>query len=454
LPLRWSYIVTESEPGGTLVHYSQGLVMPIQIGLAVAFVVVFVLGIRRRAVTFGGTLLAALAMVGTGVVAGAAVWVAYKLVEATVRGPLSLLTGGTYNVTLYDVGFAGMAVAVMALLYTWYRKKITGTNLLMGAALVTLLLGTAFSLMLPGGSYLLQWPLLVALLALACRFLAADSEATWVKVVTLVPTALASILLVVPAVCLMMPISMHVALFGLMVALLGLVAPHLEAMASAGRWLVPGEGAAGAVVFLLTAVILSAPNASHPAPSSVWYSLNADAGEATWVSMEAEPDEYARQFLTGPVTLAPLSGFAPLPLPGVGATAKAPVVALPAPAVTLLGSRVDEGNRTLHLRLAPGAGAESIVVKVAGGEVLAAAVGGRPVAEPGALAQFGLFYTTPGEGFDLSLTVKGTGPVAVQATAQFDGFAVVGGQVQPRPAHLMPGVELDGKSLVWKSFEF
>jgi hypothetical protein len=140
-------------------------------------------------------------------------------------------------------------VAVVAALYLWYRKKITANNLLAGAALLSLLMGTAFSLLVPGGSCLFQWPLLLTLVALACRFLAADPEAMWVKLVAMVPTAVAAILLYGPAVYVLLtlaPISMHSALFGLFVLLLGLLTPHLEAIAGMGRWLLPGVGALGA----------------------------------------------------------------------------------------------------------------------------------------------------------------------------------------------------------------
>lgn len=150
-----------------------------------------------------------------------------------------------------------------------------------------------------------------------------------------------------------------------LVLLLGLLAPQLALIARAirGRWLPAAASLLAALIgvgLLVAGNAASGYDAAHPRPDTLFYAFNADRGEASWATLDPEPDQWTRQFLsrnTEERSVEELFGVG-----GSGSTkvltGPAPVAPLKPPELELLGQ--EEANvteRVLRLHLSSPRGA-------------------------------------------------------------------------------------------------
>ncbi|OGX91545.1 hypothetical protein BEN49_19390 [Hymenobacter coccineus] len=95
----------------------------------------------------------------------------------------------------------------------------------------------------------------------------------------------------------------------------------------------------------------SRPTAEHPQQTHVFYTLDANRGQAYWLSSMAGPDAWTRQFFSAP-TVGPLPELLPgvtLPVLHQGA----PRLALAPPTVTVLADTTLPTGRRLRLQVRP-----------------------------------------------------------------------------------------------------
>jgi hypothetical protein len=161
------------------------------------------------------------------------------------------------------------------------------------------------------------------------------------------------------------------------VALLPLLAPTGRARRGA---LLPVGALLAAVALTAAGLAADRFDDAHPRRSHLAYVLDADTGAAHWVSAEAEPTGWTRQYLDGHDTAALPAGYAR----GELWTGPAEAVDVPGPEVT--GSR--EGD-VLRLRVLPRRGPSSVTLRldvpitgataeVVGEEPVARTVSGTP----------------------------------------------------------------------------
>jgi hypothetical protein len=248
------------------------------------------------------------------------------------------------------------------------------------------------------------------------------------------------------------------------VLMLGLLIPHLDLVAQAGRWVLAGTSAALALGLLLVGSLTAGFDARHPQPDTILYALNLDAGQAIWASADEKPDEWTAQFLGAD----PHRGFVADYLGGSDAKlhSAAPPAALLAPNVRFVDARSADGAQTVRMRVTGPAGANLIVLET-GSEVGRVTVDGRPVADrplssgsrvsPWTLS----FWNPPTRGFDLTLEVQGTAPLRVTARASTPGLPPIPDAAhRNRPPDTMPisadpaSIEQDSSTVVSKSFSF
>jgi hypothetical protein len=166
------------------------------------------------------------------------------------------------------------------------------------------------------------------------------------------------------------------------------------------------------------------------------YALDADTGQARWLSTESSPHAWTDQFVTGtprPVT-GTLPAFGGLPL----LAGQAPAATLPAPRVDPVADTRTGDSRQVRLRVVPQRAVRLLALHVADGVTVAAAtVGGRAVPVDRRIGDgwgFGfVFHAPPAGGVDVTLTVRGTGPLRVRAMDASDGLDALPG-FRPRPA--------------------
>ncbi|HEU4596152.1 MAG TPA: M28 family peptidase, partial [Pyrinomonadaceae bacterium] len=435
--------------GTFFVNYSEVWALPLAALAAVLFVCLLILGLKRRALTFKGMTAGFLALL----VASALAWAAST---GAWRAAQKLLDGGyeshpwrtPYNLAPYEIGLVLLAFAVAALVYAFLFRRTRAADLLAGALLWWLLFLILTAAVLPLGSFMYAWPLLGALPGLALlifrdggRFASPSSQ------LVLALCAVPAVLLFAPLIyMLFMMLGMELAGFYMILAVLlvGLVVPQLLALLTArGRWLLPAALALAGVGFILVGVAGSGFDERRKKVNSVFYLLDADAGRARWLSMDARTDEWTSQFIREGASRESVAHVFPWVRPR-GWQADAPPVALPAPGVELLEDRAaGEGVRSLRLRITSARRAPSLLVFTEPEtEVRRAFVNDQPLIESVGDAPQGLrlSYAAPrAEGFELLLEIRDTTPLRlVVEDISYELPEVPGQTFQPRPPHMMP----------------
>ncbi|HET9016001.1 MAG TPA: M20/M25/M40 family metallo-hydrolase [Thermomicrobiaceae bacterium] len=440
---------------GLAVSYSTALIWPFT-ALAVALLAgALVLGFRRRRVTVGGLGLGfgafLVGALGSVLLVGLAQW-ALRALDSNYQ---AFLIGIAYHGEILLGAFLALSLALTAAVGTWARRRAGSAGLATGAALGWALVTVGASVVLPGGGYLFTWPLVGAALALGWLFLRPERGAsTGLTVGTMA-------LVVVPSVALLTPVVLAVAAVAaylgaqvelpmapLPIALaalgFGLVLPWLPVPGGRARWGLPAAAALAALLLVGFGVARSGFDVSQPRPDQIAYVLDADRGQASWISVGDRSDAYTAQFFTGGATR---TTFAPMPSEQPDRTfpaleTAAPVVDLPSPVLTVTNDLAGPAGRTIQLHLTSPRGAPNVQLELtAPGGIDRLVVAGRTV-DLGGAARTSLtlqYYGLPANGVDLTLGTAGVGPVTAAIEDRSNGLPDVPGMtVRPRPATTMP----------------
>ena len=255
-----------------LVHYPQAWSIPLAIFAVLLGAGVIAVGLRRGHVRPGG--------LGLGfVVLPVAMAAAALVAHLTWTVILALHPGGVwaleYRPAIIWLGMASLTVAVTATLYAALRNRIGAFDLAVGGLLWWLLLAAATSVAFPPASYLFTWPLVFSLLGLGILF-AVEARPTpgWRRFTVLMITGIPAAFLAASGVYgitmtreLLLPyvVPMFAAAIVLM---LGLLIPHLDLIARAGRWVLAVGTAALALGLLLAGSLSAGFDARHPQPDT------------------------------------------------------------------------------------------------------------------------------------------------------------------------------------------
>ncbi|WP_211287481.1 M28 family peptidase [Isoptericola jiangsuensis] len=341
-------------------------------------------------------------------------------------------------------GFRVALLGIVALVVTgWFvglRRWLGSPALAVGALGWLALLGVVLAAVTPGGSYLAALPALAGAVA---GIVALGRGATGRRVAVTLGAAVGVVVLA-PVVLLFFPAlglatgaapAVVAALLGLaLVPVLAVVLPT----GRPGRWTVAACGAV-AVGALAVGFVVDSFDAETPRPTALGYALDADTGDAWWVSDEVTPGDWTAQYVDG---TAPLSVRFP-PLHDEVWAGPARVADLPAPTVEVVDDVTTGDERSLTLRVRPGDGEIGTAgalryVDVSGaatdaGVVRAAEVAGRdvPVDAGGHLDT--RFYAPDADGFEMTLTVAAGQDVVLRLVAAGGGLETLPGFVE-RPA--------------------
>jgi MFS family permease len=448
---------------GVVAHYPQPWATPLAAAVAALLIGLLVVGFRRRRLTIGGLVVGTLAfLLGTiGTFALATLtWMGIKALNPNYQ----VVLVGTYQGALFLAAFAALAFGIMAALYVWLRARVRLANLTAGALLIWMVLMGLTAARAPGASYLFTWPLLFALLGLGW-LLIGDNQAAhpWRSVAVLFLAAAPGVILVTLAatnplfpmmnrleMMTQLPLSVAPALLvtllaGLLVPQFALLAGEADRTASPAwrRWLVPGTAVLIGLALIGVANVRSGFDAQHPRPNSIAYQLDADTGQALWLSADPAPDAWTRQFFPDPAVIRRGERFPTLGLPAFAAAA--PVVVLPAPAVAVLGDSTDGTLRTLNLQLISPRHAQNLAAEIqAEGEIVAATLNGQALDfsafTPEQRRQLVFTYVNPPEqGIELTLRIASTGPLALRLQDSSAGLPHIPGMtIAARPPEMMP----------------
>jgi hypothetical protein len=435
--------------GATVLHYPAQLIMPLTILTVLLFAAVAVFGWRKKRVTAGGIVVGFFLFLLT---LGLAYGVSFGIwwLNVTVQGWFgSGLQDDFYQSKLYLVGFLAVTLALSTALYNLFVKKIRMENLALGGLLCWLVLLVVVSVLLPGASYILMWPLWFSLIPLALMFRKEEREAVSTRrFIIMTLCAIPGIILVVPMiyqifVALGLPM---VAVAMLLVTLLcGLLLPYVSLMTASRNWLLPAGAAGVGVLLVVLAATTGAFDRQHPKANNVSYIQNTDLGKAVWASTDGKTDEWTRQFFPGSAEVGSLMEYIPTNYKGF-LQSPAPFIVLPTSDIKVLEDQTQEGVRRLRLSIKSNYPTGYMTAPTDGNtEVLAATIkGARYVNEvrrsKTSSNSWALnYYAPPAEGFEVTLEVNASQPLKLRVVDQsYELPQMPGGSLKPRPEHIMP----------------
>lgn len=424
--------------GSWLVRFPASWVLPLMIVIALLPLLAFTLALRRGHLRAGG--LAAgfavqlVAVAVPAVVALVARGLLFPLpYDFRIWGDGSSVAWTLFGVVLLSAGLAG-------LVYAAARRGVEARSLAAGGLLLWTVVAILVSVSAPGASYLFLVPLFFQAFATATflppatEWAAAEAAGTGnarAPVAVSVWATLAAAIVVAglvwaPALALTavgLAFGAGVIVAALTGLLLALIAPQLELITRLGsRWTVPAALTAAGVV-LIVAVRLSAGfGPASPQPNSLFYTLDADSGEARWATLSDRPDAWTARVVGEGSERTTLPAFLGSDTDVTVARARA----LPLPSATL--EVLEASARRHRLRVVPPTGADRLRVMLAPGSALAGvAVQGRPIEVPDDLGDGALsfVYSAPPSG-GIELVIDTTGAQALDLGAVASWYRLPG----------------------------
>lgn len=451
-----------SLPGNFFVHYSGGLIWPLAIGSGVFLLAMIFYANGAWQTRLSAILVSFLADIGVVIVLGI---VGFGYVFGVHHLHQTVLSEGPLDQSVYYIlGLFSLLVAVLALFYRWFCKKIKPPAFFLGGAILVFILVVATSKLLPGGSYLLVWPLLVALLATA-TFAFRPGELSIFSAILLCIVSLPALLLFVPLLkgffTALGFTTVGAPLLSITFGLLFLVIlPFLDPVLESAGKVIALLAVVAAVALFIAGASTTRYSSEHPKPSMLAYALDADTGKALWTSSSSRVDSWIAQYAGASPTRGKLPDFYPVWYPGEFLSHDAPVVALAPPLAELADKSSDGDTRSLHLHIATPRHAREIHVGVAQAEVLSASVNGHDLGKPSdarwrTQGQWSFDYSNPpADGIDLQLRVEGLGSVTLILIDRSSGLpAIPGANYPPRPPDSMP-IHSGDQTMVRRSFVF
>ena len=453
-----------------VVRYSTAWVLPLAALAIIVFVSVTVSAWRRLNTSIGGLLLGLVVLLVLGGLAG--LWGYYfsrmiGWVHTRWLSPGNLAMSGPYGLALVMT-----TVTAGLFFYALLRRMFAAQTLALAGLFLCLLATCTASWAVPGGSYVLLWPLVGSLLAVTQLSSAIDRRATVGLAPTVVICALG-----LPSTLILWPLmwmlfqslgltpESGVAVGLLTVLALFTLAPQIEVLADGTRlW----PAAAALMVTLASlgyGITTTTFSGAQPRTINVIYVLDADKHEAYWVARAPAMHSWLRQIFGD----APASGRPAVLLPSWSSLEGTPgyvhqradLVDLGTPAATLIpGGDTSERGRSVVLRVTPSAEGHALSIWLSGASVLEAHVNGHDLGIGASPTQSrGNWWTleyanAPASGITIALMLKSTDRVSVAVLDRTMGWPAIAGKVfTSRPADLMT-IQSGDQTVIRRNFVF
>lgn len=460
--------------GGTVARYPASWSPLLSAFAALLLLAVFVVGFRTKRLTVPGLLVGLVALPVT-----IALALFICALGARFAGRSSAEGVAFYASEFYYVGIVCLGLAVAATLYALLARRTKLENLHAGAMVWWLALTAATTFLLPGGTYLFVWPLLVgSALGLYLMLRPAAGElgragALWLG---------AGLVLLVTApvtyqILLALPGPMGFVVTFLVVLTAALLLPLYQLVSRPGAVWVPALTAAAAVAFFAVAVLQAKPGPGYPKENQVFYAANLDQGKAVWATLEQSEDAWTSQFFAGQGGVGDLTSVMPDYLYGNMPMLQrpAPVVELASPSVSVVGDETDDGDRR-RLRLtvnSPRQSPELFVfvesdaslrmpelnralpeaerMLMPGANGLVGEGGGAQASPPTSVK----YVALPREGASLLLETRKGAPVKLHVLERsYELPKIPGFEVKPRGAEFQAVRSLGDGTITYRSFTF
>ncbi|HKX29247.1 MAG TPA: M28 family metallopeptidase [Blastocatellia bacterium] len=427
--------------GSTVISYSTKWVLPLLALGLLSSGGLLMLGLRMKRLTIRGTIVGALALLA-GLLSTGVMLFAYSMVRSAISNPAA----DNYRIEISTIGLLLLAIASSATLFIRFSRRVTVEDLTMGALICWAVLTTLICLRVPGGSYLLIWPLLLTTLVMGVVFSLREELTSVKSLILLTLPGLSEILLIAPLIWLMVAglgLSAVWLLMAFTTFLLALHSAHLSLLITDKKF--PLAFGLLGLCWLGAGSLMSRASIHQPRPDHLFYALNADRRRAIWGSIDLHPDEWTAQFFSPGAERASLADLFPW-RQGSFLRSDAPVLPLAPPEVSIIEDQVTDTLRTLRLRITSPRQAPVLTVywnrEV---ELTEISINGKRVVEENAdsarpfdRSQKLSYFGVPEGGIELSLKLKSPGRVVLGVEDRSYGLPQIPQQpYRGRPDHLM-----------------
>lgn len=349
-----------------LLYYSGAFVPLITLLIAVLVLGLVVLGWRKGRLSLARLGIGLAVQLVTFLVVPVVLAIAWMLMQGVLNVFGRSAQGAAYQSKLYLIGFAALAIAISYIPYAALLPKIRLENFMASSLVWWIFLLILTSVLLPGVSYLLTWPVLFCLPAFAYLLLAGERKPRRVVLIFFFLLAVTPALLMLAPAIYLMSIGLNLNAIGIIMAILillcGLLVPHFLSLRLGNDRAFAIVIALAGVFFIGAAVFGSTHDARQPKLNSLFYGLNADTGKAIWASFDGKPDEWTSRVLSPNAQKRAAPEFFAAGRAGLLLQAEAAPVSLPAPNATLLTDTTKDALRTVTLRITSPRGAPAISV--------------------------------------------------------------------------------------------
>ncbi len=369
----------------------------------------------------------------------------WKLVKLFVPGYHAMIMGEPYDAPLYRIAFTAISAAMALLVHRLSVKRLGLINYSASGLALWLIILVGAQVFITGAGFLFLWPLIFALPATAMLLFGTEKTAASTPVV---------LALSIPAFLMMtdllynlyeglgLSLSPSAGLF--IVLYLIIMAPLVEVLMRRGGMMLPATAAAIGVLFLAAGIAGAGFDRDNPRPDSLAYGLDADTGQARWISCDRDVDEFTGQFFAEGSARAAVPRFFPMVprcilRPWTFLSARARAIGVEPPRVTV-SSTAKRAGRAVTARIISPRGARGINVFIRRAPHLAEVrIFGRKLADkPFESLKLGhrmmmkeidyrnwmiiACQAVPPEGIDLVLDISGKEPVEMRVVDMSDGL--------------------------------
>jgi hypothetical protein len=351
--------------GSSLITYSERWVLIGEIVATLLLALVFLSSVRGAEVRPGRFLTAIAVSLLILLVIPAVMAVAGWLILQILSG--HTLVGDAPANSFLLIGLTLFGVVTGCFVLAKCARRFNLQELSLAGLTVVCLLSWALALLLPGGNYLLFWPLLLATCGLLVLTILKTGSPKAQAAAT-IPAVAITVLLFAPVAYLLYVFLtlnlLSIAAVGLLLGLFFLICvPFLNIAGLLRPWrtiLLPMLVVAAACV--AAGIVQSHFSSQHPRSDNLLYSLNADDHTAVWISDDPALDPYTSQFLGKTPNRQPipnyLTGSQRRPF-----SASAPVIDLRPPVSEIKADEQQGGVRHLRMNVKSQRDAGLIVVR-------------------------------------------------------------------------------------------
>ena len=427
--------------GSSFFVYGESWVLPGEIIVSALLLGVIVFGVRRSEVRLSRVLLGVLPSLAlllvVPVVLAAAAWLYIRIFSARM-----IVSDSVANAWLL-AGFALLGVCAGVAMLAVLIRRFSVRELTLSGLIVICALSWALALALPGGSYLLFQPLLLMTMGVLGAMLVKRGSSQAYGVAGLAGTAVTVMLFAPMAWLVYVFFTMQwitAAVVGLMIGLFCILCVSFLAMAvpSGSARLVTVVLLACGLFSLATGTVLSHPGPEHPRHDTIFYSLNADAHSAAWITYDRSADDWTSQFFA---SQPPRRQSMPDYLSGM----QWPVLSSPAsdlklasPVADIKADTKDGAFRRIRMNVRSVRNAN--VLRLTFGEkvrLVSVKIGTREIVAGRNSGSFGVsLLGMDANGADLELTLEA--PSELSFWLQDESFGLPDG-ARPRPANFIAG---------------